>query len=181
MPARDSLRETAWGTIRQAARLALAIAILLLALSTGARQVMGMPAPAGMVEDAQVIGTLGKSHLAPGDSLTASYEITNPGEDLLNYRLLLVQQGQLWGCDPGGADLEFTMEWTSGANQKLKPGESETAIVTLSFALAAGNRCQALPGWLQMRRQFLDKHEKGGVYACRPLETPGEYECWEIR
>ncbi len=181
MGIRPGGRELAERSARQFGFLALAAALLMLALSNGARQAMGMPAAEGMVEGAEMIGRLGTVDMAPGDSLADSFTVTNMGAERVNYRFLLVEQGALWDCDPGGADLGFALEWSSGANQKLGPGESETAFTALSLPLSAGNLCQGLPGWVEIKRQFLDKHEKGGVYACRPLETAGEYECWEIR
>lgn len=84
-------------------------------------------------------------------------------------------------------------EWQAGADQHLRPGETEVVTVTLALPLAAGNECQGATGRLLIRQGLVEQAEKRGVYECHPfpiyasgqgVEDPvdalGGCYCWDV-
>jgi hypothetical protein len=108
--------------------------------------------------------------LAPGASQSKLLEIHNPTREPFNYRLVLVREGELWSCDPTGNSFVANTHWSSGADQRIEPGETEWVAVTVALPLDASNSCQGISGKLVVRQGYLYGGQKGGEYEC--LQIP---------
>ena len=179
------------GVLRPVARLAVAIVLVVVILGIGAPETLGMISPGELSRCTPQVRIIRWDNIAPGDTFSDTMPFQNPSSRPLNYRLVFVRQGNLWKCDPGGNNLHYDIVWSPRADQRLKPGETETATVRVHFPLAAGNQCQGKTGQLLVRQGFVE--EKGGVYECRKLPAipPGKTTsaagdslegcfCWDV-
>lgn len=178
---------------RRSIRVVTAALAGIVALVVGAPPVLGMASPGELGRVTALFDTMALSNIAPGDWFSDELEIHNEGVDLLDYNLVFVREGTLWHCDPGGNNPYYEVAWSPGADQRLEPGETEIATISVHFPLAAGNECQGHGGGLVIRQGFLPAAESGGVYECRELpilsdgtETSRDGDsldgniCWDI-
>jgi len=174
---------------KQIGRLVTIVLVAIIVLSTGVPRVLGMTSPRKLSRSTIQVRTISVNHISPGDSLSDTVEVHNDGAEPLDYLLVFVQEGNLWGCDPGGNSLYFDVTWDPGADQHLEPGEAEMATINVYFPLAAGNACQGETGTLRIR-QGSPEDSEGGLYECRQFSIlperlkargrPHRYMCWDM-
>lgn len=154
-----------------AIRVVFILSVIVLFFGVAVPQVLGMGWPQALGRSTRPVHVFRLVNIMPGDTFSKTLRFHNYGSSPLHYRLVFVRSGDLWECDAGGYNLHYEMTWSPGANQYLKPGETEQVMVTVTFPQAASNACQGKVGLLTVRRSYLNGEEgggAGGIYECRP-------------
>lgn len=149
---------------KAALRAVVIISLVVLLLFVTVPRALGMASPVKLGRSTRPRRALELDNILPGDTVTRRLRFHNDGNRPTNYRVVLVRFGDIWDCDPNGYNLEYELEWSSGADRRLDPGETEYVQVTVTFPLAAGNACQGKRGHLVVREGYRSR----GVYECRP-------------